>query len=109
MTDYGIAVFSFNIANIVIDPGDYQRMIAAKKGVAVGAGKGGKLKTILYIATSFLCLVVDSLIRCGIDVSAYTNVCEIIITTMSILCVVASYGSFADYIHSFKTLFFDKN
>lgn len=35
MTDYGIAVFSFNIANIVIDPGDYQRMIAAKKGEAV--------------------------------------------------------------------------
>ncbi len=39
MTDYGIAVFSFNIANIVIDPNDYQRMVAVKKGEMVSASQ----------------------------------------------------------------------
>ena len=39
MTDYGIAVFSFNIANIVIDPNDYQRMVAVKKGETVSASQ----------------------------------------------------------------------
>ncbi len=86
----------------------FLRMVAAKKGVAVGARKGGKLKTVLYIATSFVCLAVDSLVRCGVNITGYENVCKIVITSMSVLCVFASYISFVDYIHSFKSLFFDK-
>lgn len=35
MTDYGISVFTFNIANIIIDQTDYQRMIKLKKGEAI--------------------------------------------------------------------------
>ena len=86
----------------------FLRMVAAKKGVAVGARKGGKLKTVLYIATSFVCLAVESLIRCGVSVYEFQNAWKTIITSMSILCVIASYVSFADYIRSFKSLLFDK-
>lgn len=34
MSDYGIAVFTFNIANIVIDSEDYQRLIKVRSGQA---------------------------------------------------------------------------
>lgn len=35
MSDYGIAVFSFNIANIIIDDADFQRLSSIKKGEKV--------------------------------------------------------------------------
>ncbi|MCR4939724.1 MAG: CDP-diacylglycerol--glycerol-3-phosphate 3-phosphatidyltransferase [Treponemataceae bacterium] len=87
----------------------FLRMVAAKKGVAVGARKGGKLKTVLYIATSFVCLAVDTLVRLGVNISGFESISTIVITVMSILCVVASYVSFIDYLISFKSIFFGKN
>ena len=86
----------------------FLRMVAAKKGVAVGARKGGKLKTVLYIATGFVCLTLDSLIRLGVEVNSFMRISSIVITLMSVLCVLASYISFTDYLISFKSLFFEK-
>lgn len=87
----------------------FLRMVAAKKGVAVGARKGGKLKTVLYIATSFVCLAMETIARLGINISGFESISSIIIVVMSVLCVLASYVSFVDYLISFKTIFFNKN
>lgn len=87
----------------------FLRMVAAKKGVAVGARKGGKLKTVLYIATSFVCLAMETMARLGVNISGFESISSIIIVVMSILCVLASYVSFVDYLISFKTIFFNKN
>lgn len=38
---------------------NFLRMIAARKGIAIAARKGGKLKTVFYVATSFVCLVFE--------------------------------------------------
>lgn len=38
---------------------NFLRMIAARKGVAIAARKGGKLKTVFYVATGFVCLVLE--------------------------------------------------
>jgi len=87
----------------------FLRMVAAKKGVAVGARKGGKLKTVLYIATSFVCLAMETMARLGVNISGFESISSIIIVVMSILCVLTSYVSFVDYLISFKTIFFNKN
>ena len=87
----------------------FLRMVAAKKGVAVGARKGGKLKTVLYIATSFVCLTIDTFVRLGFDVTSVQSVCSMVVTVMSVLCLIASYVSFADYLIAFKSIFFGKN
>lgn len=83
----------------------FLRMIAAKKGVAIGAKKGGKLKTVLYIVTGFVCLAVESLKRIGLGIEALLPVTSIVILVMSVLCVLASYISFIDYLISFKSIF----
>jgi len=86
----------------------FLRMVAAKKGVAVGARKGGKLKTVLYIATSFVCLGIDTMGRLGINTESIVQICSIIIMVMSIICVLLSYISFVDYLITLKPLVFKK-
>ncbi|MCR4939921.1 MAG: CDP-diacylglycerol--glycerol-3-phosphate 3-phosphatidyltransferase [Treponemataceae bacterium] len=83
----------------------FLRMVAAKQGVAIGAKKGGKFKTVLYIVTSFICLSVESLKRIGIPAENYEEVTSVVILVMSILCLVASYLSFFDYLKNFKSIF----
>ena len=87
----------------------FLRMIAVKKGVAIGARKGGKIKTVFYIATGFVCLIFESAVRLGINVENTDSVEKICITIMSLLCILASYISFVDYLVSFKKIFFSKN
>jgi len=82
----------------------FLRMVAAKKGVAIGARKGGKLKTVLYIVTGFVCLAMESLTRFGVDYTSYNSVATLVINVMSALCVVASYISFIDYLWNFKKI-----
>lgn len=82
----------------------FLRMIAAKKGVAVGARKGGKVKTVLYIAASFVCLIIESMKRIGIKYDWIDNNGSIIINIMVWLCVVLSYASFIDYLVTFRNV-----
>ena len=86
----------------------FLRMVAAKKGVAVGARKGGKLKTVLYIATSFLCLAIETMDRLCIATESIAPACSVIIMVMSIICVLLSYISFVDYLITLKPLVFSK-
>ncbi|MCH5295955.1 MAG: CDP-diacylglycerol--glycerol-3-phosphate 3-phosphatidyltransferase [Treponema sp.] len=85
---------------------NFLRMIAAKKGVAIAARKGGKLKTVFYITSILISLAIESLARTGLaaswglDLSAArtVNVC------FYVASVVFSYVSFFDYLKSFGHL-----
>src|SRR5574344_1242757 len=49
------------------------RMVAAKKGTAIAALKGGKLKTVFYVASGFVSLVQEAIVRCGFDAAWNVN------------------------------------
>lgn len=84
---------------------NFIRMVASKKGVAIAARKGGKLKTCFYIATGFVMLLVECASRVGYPFGADVRaVFDIVITVMSWLCVVLAYISFIDYIKSFASI-----
>ena len=92
---------------------NFLRMLAAKKGVAIAARKGGKLKTVLYVTVSFVCLIqecANRLYACEIlspivesiakNYSTWKNATLVIF----IICLVASYASFVDYLINFKPI-----
>lgn len=80
---------------------NFIRMMAIQKGVAIGARKGGKFKTVLYVITTFYCLLIESCGRLGIDISSLLpglNIGRIILIA---LCLIAAYASFTDYLVHF--------
>lgn len=82
---------------------NFIRMVAVSRGTAIAARKGGKLKTVFYIASGFFMLAVESFIRFGseIDVSSYVTTLHAIACVMFSICVLLSYISFIDYIRAF--------
>lgn len=83
---------------------NFVRLVAAKKGVAIGARNGGKLKTVLYIVTGFYYLFWESCIRLGFEINSYEPVFTVVGIVLSGLCLFASYFSFIDYLVHFKSL-----
>ena len=81
------------------------RMLAAKQGVAIGARKGGKFKTVLYVTTSFFCLFQECAVRIDfhpvLDKASQLKTATLI---LFILCFIASYVSFLDYVLNFKSV-----
>ena len=45
---------------------NFLRMVSAKQGVAIAARKGGKFKTVFYVASCFVALAVEGFTRTGI-------------------------------------------
>lgn len=86
---------------------NFLRMVAAKKGVAIAARKGGKFKTVLYVASGFYCLFLETLLRIGYDLSANSAVLHNVALGLFIACLIACYVSFADYLVHFKSLLKD--
>jgi CDP-diacylglycerol---glycerol-3-phosphate 3-phosphatidyltransferase len=97
---------------------NFIRMIAAKKGTAIAARKGGKIKTVFYVATGFVCLVPESAVR--IYFSKAGTVSEFVIRIvqnypawktaaliMFIISLSLCYISFIDYIVNFRSFFTD--
>jgi CDP-diacylglycerol--glycerol-3-phosphate 3-phosphatidyltransferase len=82
------------------------RQMASKKGVAIGARKGGKFKTVLYVVTGMFSLFIESTIRLGLN-GINIEVCQYIGIGLYVLCVVASYASFIDYLVHFGGLLKD--
>lgn len=84
---------------------NFIRMVAASKGTAIAARKGGKLKTVFYIASGFFMLAVESLLRWGVrfapDVMAHLHTAAAVLFSV---CLVLSYCSFIDYIRTFYSL-----
>ncbi len=85
---------------------NFLRMVAAKKGTAIAARKGGKLKTVIYVAACFISLCQETLKRTGLaeilnlnmTVFYWVGIC------VYVLCVVLSYVSFIDYLVHFGSV-----
>jgi CDP-diacylglycerol--glycerol-3-phosphate 3-phosphatidyltransferase len=80
---------------------NFIRMMAIQKGVAIGARKGGKLKTVLYVITTFYCLAIEACGRVGITITAMAGGLNVGRIVLIGLCLIAAYASFADYLVHF--------
>lgn len=82
---------------------NFLRMVAAKKGTAIAARKGGKLKTVFYIVSILGSVFIESLIRTGLAEKWSLNLQGASVTLLCffIACVVFSYVSFFDYLRNF--------
>ncbi len=93
----------------------FLRMIASKKGIAIAARMGGKLKTVFYIITGFFFLTLESYKRFEFHFpSDYQFIDNIIRSSLLwstrvlfVVCVLLSWLSFIDYIKSFYKLIKD--
>lgn len=84
------------------------RMIAAKQGIAIGARKGGKAKTVLYVIAGFYSLLLESSVRLGFSLLVDYPFLQTAGTVLYILAVAASYASFIDYLIHFVPLLLKK-
>lgn len=91
----------------------FLRMAALKKGVAIAARMGGKLKTVFYIIAGFFFLTLESYTRLALPFIP-ENIDVIIKTALRystlslfVICVLLSWGSFIDYIKSFHSILKD--
>lgn len=76
----------------------FVRLLAAKKGIAIGARKGGKFKTVIYVVAGFFSLFLESAKRLGFvlpESLMYVGY------GFYILGLLASYISFIDYLVHF--------
>ncbi len=76
----------------------FVRLMAQREGVAMGAAMGGKIKTVLYIVTGMFSLILVTLVRFGLAGSTPMNILVSANIVLYIVCVLASYASFAHYI-----------
>jgi CDP-diacylglycerol--glycerol-3-phosphate 3-phosphatidyltransferase len=80
------------------------RLVAIQEGVAIGARKGGKTKTVLYIISCFFALAIESALRLG-RLSAddfLITAGKFVSLGLFVLCLVLSYTSFIDYLICFR-------
>lgn len=86
---------------------NFLRMVAAKKGTAIAARKGGKFKTVMYIVAEFYTVFLELFVR--IDcVPDFFNVLKIVSLILFIICVICSYASFIDYLVHFGPVLKDE-
>ena len=76
----------------------FVRLLAAKKGVAIGARKGGKFKTVLYVVAGFFSLFLECAKRLGFSLPEDLMYIGYIFYIMGLI---ASYVSFIDYLVNF--------
>ena len=87
---------------------NFLRMIAAKKGTAIGARKGGKFKTVMYVVTEFYLMFLELLVRTG-NVPECFGVLKTVSLDLFLVCVFCCYASFIDYlVHFGKDIFKDE-
>ena len=88
---------------------NFFRMVAAKKGTAIAARKGGKFKTVMYVFSGFFALGLESLIRLGWDgyLGNAFGALRIVSLVLFLICVLCSYISFIDYIIHFGKILKD--
>ena len=76
----------------------FVRLLAAQKGVAIGARKGGKFKTVLYVVAGFFSLFLECAKRLGYSLPENLIYIGYIFYIMGLI---ASYVSFIDYLVHF--------
>ena len=87
------------------------RLVAIQSKVAIGARKGGKTKTVLYIIACFFTLALECSLRLGVfsDGAFIIQTGKVISLCLFFLCLALSYISFADYLFSFKNVLYNSN
>ena len=92
----------------------FLRMVSAKEGIAIAARKGGKVKTVFYVASCFFALITETLVRlraAGIfadqaeSLETLMRVFSLSSNVLFVVCVVLAYASFIDYIKNFGGVF----
>ncbi len=88
---------------------NFLRMVAAKKGTAIAARKGGKLKTVSYVVACFISLIQECLLRSGLAEKWGLNMGLFygIGIAFYVLCAVLAYISFIDYLRHFGSILKD--
>ena len=82
----------------------FLRMVCAKKGIAIAARKGGKIKTVCYVVSGFYALFLELLVRLNCVPECF-SVLKIVSICLFVLSLILSYVSFTDYlIHFGKTI-----
>lgn len=81
----------------------FLRTVAMSQGTAIAARKGGKIKTVFYVASCFVALVELALERTGLAAAWHVNMTAFLYTGYAFfaVCVVLSYVSFGDYLRNF--------
>ena len=82
----------------------FVRMLASKKGVAIGARKGGKTKTVLYIIAASFSLALESALRLGFDLNSFAPIARNINLLLYVIAVIVSVLSFIDYLVHFSSI-----
>ena len=85
---------------------NFLRMVAAKQGTAIAARKGGKLKTVVYIAAEFYGILLELFVRLDFLPECF-NTLKIGSYIFFALCVILSYASFIDYLIHFGKILKD--
>ena len=88
---------------------NFFRMLATKKGIAIGARKGGKTKTVLYVVTSLYVFSLVSLQRLGVSLEANMDLLKMIACGLALISVVSSFLSFLDYLKVYLPVLKEKN
>lgn len=91
---------------------NFLRMTAARKGIAIAARKGGKLKTVFYVATGFVCLVLECSARFVLTHSEASGIAKAVFeeratwqnASLVMFCISLAlcYVSFIDYLVHFR-------
>ncbi|GHT71599.1 CDP-diacylglycerol--glycerol-3-phosphate 3-phosphatidyltransferase [Spirochaetia bacterium] len=77
------------------------RNLMLKKGIAMGARMGGKIKTVTYIAAGAIALLAASLRRLGIE-GPYFDIFRIAALVVFCISTVIALVSFADYLGIYR-------
>lgn len=85
---------------------NFLRMVAASKGTAIAARKGGKFKTVMYIVTEFYAVFLELLVRLDVVPACFGGL-QIGCLVLFVICVICSYASFIDYLRNFGSIFSD--
>jgi len=85
----------------------FLRAAAAERGLAIGARKGGKAKTVTYVLSISWALALECALRLGL-LETIPPALKTVETALFCLCVVFSYVSFADYLVQFKETLWNK-
>ena len=97
---------------------NFLRMAAAKQGTAIAARKGGKLKTVFYVASGFVCLIPECALRfyaakggavgaIVLSVVQHTEAWKGAALGMFVASLALCYISFVDYLVHFKSVLKD--
>ena len=84
----------------------FLRLVVIQKGVAIGARKGGKAKTLIYVVSCFFTLAIESALRLGLFAADDFLIRSARIASLGLffLCLALSYISFVDYLICFKSV-----